>query len=471
MLPRFIVIKSYYDTDKGYVYYKVDEGEGVGTGSAVLGEDETVFSTLVKIEVEPASSGDDSKFVNLRFCHSNKYWAKKVNDKWIVAQSKQPEEDTSKSSSTLFELHWNADSDKAGVFYFTHVQSGGRVRIDDSTKAVYVDSKSVPGDGYLTYVDWDTLVNMPQHVAFKGDNGKFLRAYWFHDLPYLQFSSSDPNDEVSGHEVQLMPDGHVMIKCVHYSKFWRYGYDWIWADGSSSSNINTILYWPVKIDDTTIALRSAANNHFCKRLTADNKTNCLNASASTITNEARLQVQELVVERKIYNVRYRMEDARIFGEKPFVAGSTTAINRADEEDSIAVSVEYKDSSSYSFTRSLSIMAGVKTTIEADILGIVDGEIEFSFEITGAFEWNNTTTTEKTVTATGTVPVPARSKAIVNYVGTMGTCNVPYSYTQQDKSSTDGRVVENQLIDGIYTGVNCYNFSFEVLEYQPLTAHD
>ncbi|KAH6812980.1 hypothetical protein C2S51_021998 [Perilla frutescens var. frutescens] len=465
MLPRFIAIKSYYNSDKGYIYYKADEGKG--SGSVVLGEDKSVFSTLVKIEVEPAKGYSHGKFVHLRFCHSNRYWARKANHKLIVAESKQPEEDTSKSSCTLFEQHWNADSDKAGVFHFTHVQSGGRLRIDD-LKSVYCDDKYVPGDGYLAYVDWDTLVNMPQHVAFKGNNNSFLKGYWQDGLNYLQFGSPDPNGEQSGHEVQLMPDGHVKIKSVYFGRFWRYGTNWIWADSNddSSSNVDT-LFWPVKIDNNTIALRSAANNNFCQRLTTDNKTSCLNAATKTINDEAKLEVHELVVERKIYNVRYRMEDARIFGEKPFVAGTTTAVNRSDTESSIAVAVEYKDSRSYSFSRSLSLTAGVKTSIEADVMGIAKETIEFSFEITGALEWAKSEVTERTVTATGTVPVPPRTKAVVNYVGTLGTCNIPYSYTQQDKSSTDGRVLERQLIDGIYTGVNCYNFSFEVLQYQSL----
>ncbi|KAG6425880.1 hypothetical protein SASPL_110088 [Salvia splendens] len=45
----------------------------------------------------------------------------------------------------------------------------------------------------------------------------------------------------------------------------------------------------------------------------------------------------------------------------------------------------------------------------------------------------------TVTATGIVPVPARSKGIVDYVG---TCNIPYTYTQQ---AIDGGVVSSSLI--------------------------
>lgn len=469
-LPGFIVINSYYNTDKGFVQYKENEGAGAGTGSVVLAEDESVFSTLVKVEVERAKSAKyaGTNYVHLRFSNSNKYWARSSDGSLIVAKSTVPEEDTSKPSCTLFDASW-VDGHGDGVFTIVHVPSGARVRIDGQTKALYADDKAVPGEGYFKYVDWDTLVKLPKHVAFKGDNGAYLKGYWFNNLYYLQFGSWDPNDEVSGHEIELLPDGHVKIKSLHFSgRFWRFGLYWIWADTFDTSITNqSLLFWPVKIDDNTIALRTADHNLFCKRLTADGKTDCLNAASSTITNESRLVVQELVLERRIFDVRYRMEDARIFDEKPFLAGTTTGENNADLENSVAVSLTYRDSKSYSFSRSLSLTAGVKTTIKADALGIVGGEIEFSFEVSGSFEWNNTTTTETEITATGTVRVPPKSRAIVDYVGTVGTCNVPYSYRQEDKSSTDGKVVTTDEIDGVYTGVNCYNFSFVVRAYEPL----
>lgn len=72
-----------------------------------------------------------------------------------------------------------------------------------------------------------------------------------------------------------------------------------------------------------------------------------------------------------------------------------------------------------------------------------------------------------VSAKGVVRVPARSKALVYYVGTMGTCDVPFSYTQKDRSATDGRIVYSNFTDGIFTGVNCYNFQFVIHKTTPL----
>lgn len=165
--------------------------------------------------------------------------------------------------------------------------------------------------------------------------------------------------------------------------------------------------------------------------------------------------------RKIYNVIYRMGDARIYGETPFLAGTTTLTNNKDQVDTMSVEITYQDQKSYTFSRGFSLKAGVTTTIETGVPFVAEGKIEVSFEISGSFQWDTTTTTTTSVTAQGSVPVPANSTVTVHYVGTRGTCNVPYSYTQQDQSSTTGEITYYDQTDGIYHGVSYYNFDFVV----------
>lgn len=199
-LPQYIAVQSYYNTDNGNAYYKDD-------GSVVLGES-SVFSTTVKIEAERSTTSDS--YINLRFVYSNKFWQKSADSSFIVAQSNQPDEDMTQSSCTLFEAVQVNDD---GLFYLKHVQSGGRLRIDDSTLGFYVDTNPSSDDGYMTFVDWDTLVKFPTNslVAFKGDNGNYLKAYNKDNLPYLQFGSSDPNDAYSGHRVELIDNGSIGV--------------------------------------------------------------------------------------------------------------------------------------------------------------------------------------------------------------------------------------------------------------------
>lgn len=92
-------------------------------------------------------------------------------------------------------------------------------------------------------------------------NGKYLKAISQEGHPYLQFSS----DDRSGFQIQLHPRGYLRIKSDYFNNFWRRSPNWIWADSGETAgdNLDT-LFWPVKIDDSTIALRNRGNDNFCK---------------------------------------------------------------------------------------------------------------------------------------------------------------------------------------------------------------
>ncbi|KAG6383121.1 hypothetical protein SASPL_157131 [Salvia splendens] len=447
-LPNAVVLNVPTSATNTYLYRKDD-------GSVANGGD-NMFSPMVKIEIEQATAGD--KYVHLRFSYYNKYWQKSADNNSIVAVSNKPEEDVTMASCTLFEPSLQSDE-----LYLTHVQSGWRVMMDNSTKGFYIDKDSVGAT--LGFVDWGTLVKMPPHIAVKGDNGHYLKAFIDKSNYYLQFASDDSIDVYSGHTVSLMPDGHVQLISDHFGKLWWASDSWIYADGKGSET--STHFWPIKIDNNTIALQSASNNRFCGRLTSDGVTDGLASLTGTLMKETRLQVEELVSRRKIYYVRYRMENARVYDEKPYLAGTARLTNNTDKDDSMAVSITYQDEKSYTFSRGASLTAGVSTSIKAGLPFIADEQIEVSFEISGTLQWDETTTTTTSVTATGTVPVPANTMAVIDYVGTRGSCNIPFSYTQEDHNSTNGRIAYFQQIDGVYNGVSYYNFDFRVRSVKPM----
>ncbi|XP_047959335.1 uncharacterized protein LOC125204671 [Salvia hispanica] len=447
-LPNSMVLNVPTAATNPYVYSK-DDGS-VGNGG------DSVFNPVVKIAVEQATV--DSKYVHLRFTYTNKYWQKNANDNSIVAVSNTPVEDTADPSCTLFEASLQSD----GVVSLTHVQTGWAVLINKSTNTLYVDEN---GDATsLGFVDGDALVQLPTFIALKGDNGMYLKAFDSYGWR-LQFGSDDANDKLSAHTVTLMPDGHVQILSDHFNKFWWMAAndsDWIYSDWNADPGSQyTTVFWPVKIDENTIALQSKVNNNYCLRYTDAHVSDCLAARADSLQTSARLQVQELVMERSIYNVTYQMENARIYGETPFLAGTATLTNTTDQEDSMAVEITYQDEKSYSFSRGASLKAGVDVNIKAGLPFIFDEKIDISVEISGSFDWDTTTTTATSVTAQGSVPVPPNSTVTVSYVGTKGTCNLPYTYTQEDRSSVTGEITYYNQTDGIYEGVSYYNFVFQV----------
>ncbi|RVW19125.1 hypothetical protein CK203_095135 [Vitis vinifera] len=105
-----------------------------------------------------------------------------------------------------------------------------------------------------TIIDWESLLILPKHIAFRGDNGYYLRA--------------------SGRS----RDTHV------------------WS-----------------LHQVTLETRLWGT-----RLTTEGKTNCLNAAVSTISKELCLEVGELVLSRNTYNVNFCLMDARIYNQRVIV---------------------------------------------------------------------------------------------------------------------------------------------------------
>ncbi|KAG6398026.1 hypothetical protein SASPL_139476 [Salvia splendens] len=463
-LTRFIVITfTHFSGGRCAVRDEVSKSVVMGTQSK--------FSERAKIEVEPSSINE--RYVHLRFSSSNRYWQRNPDNNLIVAESIKPVEHLTDPSSTLFE---QLSSDKyisKKVFFLRHVQTGHRV-VGDADAAgspdpipLHVAPNAQDDEGLLEFVNWSTLVKLPSHVAFKGFNQSYLKGIWAEHHHYLQFAAEDRNSVVAGHRVFLQPNGSLRIKSDYFNMYWQYGYDWIYASNQDPGPESNTLFWPVRVDGDTIALRCNANNRFCKSHDYKGKNRCLNAAVDTIVNEARMTVEELVTNRTISQVKYRMEDARIYDVIPYLAGSTTATNHSNLKGGIGVQLTYQDSKSYTFSRSTSLTAGVKATIKAGIPFIVDESIEVSFEATETLEWDTAKTITTTVTATGSVEVDPRTIATVHYVASMGKCDIPYSYTQSEQSSTDGTFSETGYEDGIYTGVSCYNFDFVIDSTKPL----
>ncbi|KAG6603269.1 hypothetical protein SDJN03_03878, partial [Cucurbita argyrosperma subsp. sororia] len=427
VLPRYVAFKSKAD-DLYLKYVKED----VQIHGYIKYDAYSVMTPHTKYEVEPAKVGKG--YVNIRCCYNNKYWVcPSINTRYVVAVADEPNEDQSNWACTLFEPIFDPDHQ---AYRIKHVYFGyntcswrdGSVR----DRCLYM-GYSTP-DGNLSdlhiAVDWESFYVLPKYVAFKVENGGYLRAWRFEDHPYLQFSANDIGDPTVGNEVSTTHDGNVHIKSNYFGKFWRRSPNWIWADSNdtTASNKDT-LFWPVKVENNIVALRNLGNNHFCKRLSMDDKTNCLNADVPTITNEARMEIQELVLSRSIYNVIFHLLDARIYGQHVITMTGGDASNDTNKENT------------------------------------VEGKIEMSAEFSGEYTWGETKSNSSEIETVYTVTVPPMSRVRVSLLATKGHCDIPYSYTQRD-TLMNGDQVTNYYDDGIYTAVNCYNFKYETKQ-EPL----
>ncbi|XP_062079851.1 uncharacterized protein LOC133784573 [Humulus lupulus] len=467
-LPKFVVIKSRYN-GKYLRRISVEESIQKGLPPTFLNfQGEDITSPFVKFEVERAKK--DPELVHIRCCHNNKYLAApESNSWWVMATADQPVEDDGRSS-TMFKPIKTDEFDNEEYFRFFHPGSGHYACLwraakphDDGLIAAYSSKDGDHCDVYKV-LDWESLVIFPKTiVGFKmqGTENKYLSYRWIEGHPYLQFVPNDIADQTTGNEISSFGDGYIRIRNLSTGKFWRRSPNWIWADSSDTTgNDKDTLFWPIKLSDNVVALRNLGNNYFCKSLTTEGKTECLNAGVPSITDEAKLEVVEGVISRSIYDLNFRPEDGRIYNVKVIEKAHEAAENNDDVENTMALKFSYKDTSSSTLGGSVSLKLGVKTTLQVDTIPLIfEGKIELSAECTGTHQWGSTNTVETLTESTYTVKVPPKTRVIVTLVASKGTCDVPFSYTRRDLLY-NGNTIMNNLDDGIYTGVNTFNVDFQ-----------
>ncbi|KAK4254502.1 hypothetical protein QN277_009879 [Acacia crassicarpa] len=463
-LPRFVVLKSNYNNK--YLRY-IHEDVQVHGFLQFSGEE--VVSPYAKFEVEVANSGHGH--VHIRCCYNNKYWVRRrpqepdeADKQWIVAGADEPEEGPSKWSCTLFKPI-DVDAD-AKTVRFSHVRLGHFACLGRNDapfdSCLFASSENPIKDScdVFTIIDWESLLIMPKHVAFKGDNGQYLSARWIEGHQYLQFASNDIDDPTVGNEIFTTHDGSIRVKSNYFGKFWRRSPNWIWADSDDTTNNNSdMLFRPIKVDNNVVALRNLGNNKFCKRLTTEGKTSCLNAGVSTISKEARIEVEELVISREICNVNFRLSDARIYKKRVFTMATGVTINRTQEPNNAKVKLSYTEVKSRTWNASVSLKLGVKTIFKTGVPSIKEGKIDISAEFSGAYHWGESQTSSNVVENMYEVTVPPMTMVTVNLLATVGSCDVPFSYTQLD-TLTNGQQFTYNMDDGVYTGINSFNLKHE-----------
>ncbi|XP_022157622.1 uncharacterized protein LOC111024282 [Momordica charantia] len=470
IIPRYFGLKSKHNTN--YLRYINEDDDRVGGFLHFSGQ--RMISPYTKFEVEHSNLGKG--YVHVRCCFNNKYWVRESSkSNYIVAAANEAHDDLSKWSCTLLEPIYD-DHQKA--YRFRHVQLDAIVYLSHSNdqyndclvaKAkrnvsvipiiVNVQAKA-DDDIYAlsTIVDWDSIFILPKHVAFKGDNGQYLSF----SSPYLKFSSSSITDSSVVQEIFPTKDGNIRIKNDESGRFWYRDPNWIWATSTNGkSNNPNNLFWPAKIDDETLALRNLGNNHFCVRLSVEGKTDCLNSAGVRITDEALLKAAEAVISKTIDNVEYRLNDARIYGQKVVSMAKGDAVNKTKETDTVTFKFTYEEKKKKNWSSSVSSKIGVSVSskFQVGIPHVGEGKIEVLAEMGAEYEWGVTHKDKNVREFTYPVTVPPMSRVKINAVIKQGICQVPFSYRRTDVLRT-GRQVVHHLNDGLFTGVNSYDFEFK-----------
>ncbi|PRQ53175.1 putative clostridium epsilon toxin ETX/ mosquitocidal toxin MTX2, Agglutinin [Rosa chinensis] len=452
LLPPTIVLKSsWFNT---YLNYNNDSDSETHGFLKVNGSN--VFSPLAKFEVVTANTG--TGLVHIRCSQNRKFLRRKFeSDVNLTPEADEPEEDQSKWSCTLFEPQVvDGNPDQARLFhvqaklYATAWNEGG-----GENKKFFRLHVATNVQGTFDIIDLESLVILPKHVAFKGHTGNYLQLV---ADAKLKFISTDKGIPESWFEVSTDGDGRVQIKSYHDNSYFFNSSDRIWSDPRVAATDPSTLFWPVKVDSNKVAFKS--NNKFCAQISDANATDGLKAAYTSIPTNSRFTLEELVLSRRIYNTDFDLKNAIIYGETPITMATANASNNTSVDNTVEFKFAYTESKSSTWSASHSWSVGVSVTASFKVPFIGGTDVTASAEYSGSYEWGETVTSENTLETTYTVTVPANTSISVSLMATKGTCDVPYSYYQRDVLY-NGKTVVYKKDDGLYTGVNSYNFRYEV----------
>ncbi|KAF4379642.1 uncharacterized protein LOC115719775 [Cannabis sativa] len=466
----FVVLKSKFN---GKYLRRISEEYGIEkelpqTFLNFLGDD--ITSPVVKFELERAKK--DAEGVHIRCCHNNKYLAPNGSG-WVFASADHPDEEEG-DQNTLFKLV-KTQIDEQEYFKIQHVglKYFAQILVTDNnhSSGLFMCPKEIPhpNDAFKV-LDWDSLVIFPKNVALRSNlnNQKYVSPRVFNTYPFLQFDAEEIADQTVVNEISTFSDGFVRIKNLSTKNYWRRGDgDWIYNDHPEAKDDDLgYLFWPIKLGDNIVALKNMGSSYFCEKFSEGDVESCVKAGAKSITNEAKLCVSSSSMLRSIYGILFREEDGRVYNLNKVYIDEIVADNPEDIENTLTIKFSYKKKSSSNFTNSVSFKLDVKPTLHIDAIPvIVDGKIEISADVGGNIEWEKPDTVETLTKATFTAKAPPNTTTKFTLVAIQGTCEVPFSYIQREILYNGDTVIQT-MEDGIYTGVNMFNFEISSSQYKP-----
>lgn len=416
-------------------------------------------------------------YTNIWCIYNRKYWVpRKLHDvAYIYCDAKEPQEDPA-PSCTLFRIE---EGERSGQIRIKHLGQSGTVErvttiwvrstskdTPDEVPRLHIMDDNYRFDQIFEVVRLDESRRLPKYVRFKGDNDEYLGTA---DGNRLRFAWKDAGERNVIHSVHHNVEGTaVRVRAESVGKYWKLGdEDWVFATGDDNETAGT-WFEPVRLGGNTIALKCRDNGKFVKRLIGGGVVDGLKAWANSLVVYAQLRLEEAVVARKIYNVEYDFVAAKVNDEKALTMATTHSINEGSTDNKAKLNLKYSVATTRSWNTTTTESWGVKASIHAGLPKLFSFGLELKVDLEGHYdhsyeqgsEESHTSVEEKSVDYDVTVPPDTR--LTLHAIAKQASCDIPYSYYQKD-ILTNGDTVFTKMEDGLFQGVNSYEFTYKVSE--------
>ncbi|KAI3955704.1 hypothetical protein MKW98_006064 [Papaver atlanticum] len=354
----------------------------------------------------------------------------------------KPEEDQSNEFCTLFEPVF-VDSIR-----LRHVSTGYYAR--------YLQYPGTPCGGYLYlsdthnddddvcyFIDWEDVVVLPDLIRIKGDNGN---------------------------HVTPSRDGGIRLKSTQFGTYWTDVDDSEWVllkQPDDSVHAANTVFLPTILDGNRIILKCLGNGLFCNRYSRDSRPSGLATLNDYPDDWSSMEIEEPVISRKIYNVTYHLNDARLYNEITDSLIDDDSSNKSSDPVTSQLNLKKTVNNTTNWSTSASLTLGVKMSLTFGVPFMESGSLEVSAERTKSSDWGGTVEESLEVGSVKTISVPPMSRIKGTLMATRMSYDIPFSYTQHDvlKNGDKKTTVKN---DGVFTGNNGYGYRYKIV---PLPLSD
>lgn len=183
------------------------------------------------------------------------------------------------------------------------------------------------------------------------------------------------------------------------------------------------LFWPIQVSGDVTALRCLSNNKLVRR----SDEGYVRADTDIVSDQAKLQVEETTISRKIYNVDFRPGSTM----RQSFQESRVADNGGNKADTHLLELKYTDSQSSTWSSGVSLKLGASIQFTTGIRLIFEFKVTLSATFEGSYQWGATQESSTELPSNYKVTVPPMSSVTVELLATRAKCDVPFSYQQLD----------------------------------------